>query len=529
MSVLRVGGPWLLIVFAFAAADHGDAARPLSDSGPAMHAMPLDLLSNETDVNGLLLNPHWRQPFPDVGALCDVHGDPTLTHCTSQTVTLNFSNNTLVNAGCNMPTDLNLSFGGHMAGHKNWFPVTMTGSVELDRGYQEGGAGIVGWDADMDFLLRPSNTGALTKSSVDDKGSQIELEWDGYEVFYWQADPNSWWNRFFANKNNDSAKVMVNPDHPREPNGRDDNVIIGLLGLDCRHWCHTELHPVYAMALHTKADESADHWAVMARNSGNEGSCGSTVIETPMQTMSMFLPHANAQSREIVSSDISGHAGRYDDGALPLFPPAVGWWISDVVNPGTPKAGVLVTFVLPPPATRATIFGDFTLRWTQSAAPCRDCTISVKGVQHADLRSHDTTSGSARPRDLNLRTQNPNSAGSSVTAAGRVLQPRALGGDDDEHLTVMVQKMTPAQRKRFDASVPGASSIRTVASVAAGTKPSPAIPPDSNVKGAKVGDFTKIRYVPDPKREQAREQIIRAMCRAYGGQVPNFPSFCSKQ
>lgn len=554
MSAQRVGARWAHIVLAFIStpvcaqdiaragpsplfavpsvsatdASHSNAAHPASRPryARATHVMPLDLVSNQTDINGLLLNPHWQEPFPDVGALCDVHSDPTLTHCTSQTVTLNFANNTFVNAGCNMSSDLLLPdpVGGHMAGHKNWFPVTMTGSVVLERGYDEGGSALIGWDADMDFSLTPSDSGALTKSSVRDKGGNIELEWDGYEVFYWQADPSSWWNRFFSNKNNDSAKVMVNPDHPRAPIGRNDDVIIGLLGLDCRHWCHTELHPVYAMALHTKSDESDDHWAVMARNSGNEGSCGSNVVETPMQTMSMVLHHPYAQHRQVISSDISGHAGRYDDGAVPLFPPAVGWWISDVVNPGTANANVVVTFVLPPPATRATIFGDFTLEWTQAQMITR-CTTTVCAdvSRQAVRRSSNQGPTGKSPSSPDPRNPNQNAARGPVTVAGTVLQPHVLNGDDDEHIMMLVRNMTPAQRQRFDASVPPAPSR------VASAKPSSAVQPDPKLKPARVADVTRVvRYEPDLKREQARQQLMQAICTAYDGRVPNFPSLCRK-
>jgi hypothetical protein len=155
-----------------------------------------------------------------------------------------------------------------MAGHKNWFPVTVTGTVVLQSGYDDEllAQGLVGWDADMDFLLRPTQPTGLTLASARDKGMQIGVEWDGYEVFFDQGDNpvSSWWNLFFRNRNNDTAKVLVNQHYPQYPTSRDDSVVIGLLGLDCRHYCHTELHPAYAMAIHTQANRTDDRWSVFA-------------------------------------------------------------------------------------------------------------------------------------------------------------------------------------------------------------------------------------------------------------------------
>lgn len=76
------------------------------------------------------------------------------------------------------------------------------------------------------------------------------------------------------NPNAEAAFLMVNPDHPSQPNGRDNSVVIGMLGIDCRHYCHTELHPTYAMAIHTYNSTTDDQWKVFARNWGNEGRAG---------------------------------------------------------------------------------------------------------------------------------------------------------------------------------------------------------------------------------------------------------------
>lgn len=70
-------------------------------------ALPMDLISDQLDINGLLLNPEWQyqatnHEYPDVPKLCNVY-DYHLAGWTTQYVTSNTQPNTGWNAGCNWP------------------------------------------------------------------------------------------------------------------------------------------------------------------------------------------------------------------------------------------------------------------------------------------------------------------------------------------------------------------------------------------------------------------------------------------
>jgi hypothetical protein len=468
--------------------------------------MPMDLVWDQLDDNGLPLNPQWqyqvtrRQPgldpaaySPDVPRLCDVY-DPKLAGCTSQDVTSNTQPNTWINAGCNWPTVSSVFTSGLFAGHKNWFPATVVGPVVLDAGYDDSWAsqnsiaqGAIGWDADMDFYVHPKDGNGLTLSSVVDKLGQIGPEWDGYEVFFDDSlNPDSWWNRLFKSRNtrndpDNTAKNMVNPPPAiAGPGARDNSVVIGMFGLDCRHYCHAELHPTYAMAIHTQAFRTDDRWAVFARNWGNEGSCGSLQEEVLMQSFSMRLGHPYATAVQLNSNYWVGRSGRYDQGTTILSPPTVGWNLPlTVVNPGTRDAATILTIALPPASARAVVLGEVALTWTES----------------------------------------PHAAQSPATQETFKPAQSTTSSRDDEHIEALIERMTPAQRTVFLANAP---------------KPKPpvpqravAIPQNPHLAPVKVQDFKKIvRSTPDPARAQHFRQFNQAMCSAYEGKLPGLPGAC---
>jgi hypothetical protein len=69
----------------------------------------------------------------------------------------------------------------------------------------------------------------------------------------------------------------------------DDVIEIGLLGLDCAHSCGSELHPVYAMAVHTNDDPNDDAWAFFGRDLGSEGFCAPDLIPETQLFYKIFL------------------------------------------------------------------------------------------------------------------------------------------------------------------------------------------------------------------------------------------------
>src|SRR5207253_2248572 len=81
-------------------------------------------------------------------------------------------------------------------------------------------------------------------------------------------------------------------------------IILGLMGVDCEHDCHTELHPVYAMAIQLSSSPQDNVWGIMVRNWGNEGFCahGQQELTFPNGELKLFLPHKGATKPEVTSS-----------------------------------------------------------------------------------------------------------------------------------------------------------------------------------------------------------------------------------
>jgi hypothetical protein len=347
--------------------EHGGAV-PRPDA-PPRGQKPMDLVWDALDDNGLPLNPQWQyerdfpNSHPDAGALCDLR-TPGMPRCTSQNPTTDSTPNTLTNAGCNMAEGVATN-ADEWAGHKNWWASTFTGSVALERGYSRylGATLAVGWDADLDFLMRPKSGSALTLANIQEKGGAFSMEFDGEEVFFDRSHSTFWWSRLYDHENDDQAKELFNPGGKFSgntyslPEGKpyNDSVALGLVGLDCRHSCFAELHPVYAVAAHLDASVSDDRWAVFARNWGNEGSCGAQDHQLDLTTITLRIPHKSATAVELLpQSDFRASTSS-----------GTGWNFSNTIhNPGTDDAYALITFNLPAPLQKGVVAGELHLAWS---------------------------------------------------------------------------------------------------------------------------------------------------------------------
>jgi hypothetical protein len=362
----------------------------------------------------------------------------------------------------------------------------------------------------MDFYLRPPDDRGLTLSSVMEKGGRIGPEWDGYEVFFDDKDnPDSWWNRLFRWRNTDAdpdntAKKMVSPPpFVAGPRTRNDSVVIGLFGLDCRHECHSELHPAYAMAIHTQASGTYDRWSVFARNWGNEGSCGSLQREVQMQSFSMRLQHPFGTAVTFAGPQyFVGRSGRYDTGTTLVSPPTWSWNMPlTVVNAGTPDAAVILTIALPPPEARVVVLAEVALNWTELSPELR-LAPNIGATKYASPPSRPGIS--SRP---------------------------AISSRDDEHIERLIRQMTPAQRTVFLANAPKPKLAvdKLPGPNHAVSQLPPPIPPNPHLVPVRVQDFRKIvRPSPDPVRDQQIHQFNQAICTAYKGKLPGLPEACSK-
>jgi hypothetical protein len=243
--------------------------------GGTPRAAPFDLVFTATDANGFPLNPVWAWQRDHPGSLPDAD---------SQCFALPgiFSNNqcTTQSPSIDDPSGWNGFWCGEGAqhsihGHVNWMPATWQGSVFWD------GHSSPGTDDDYNINLIPPAGEGLTVSSE----GHIHSEFDSDETIDHFHTP--WWNSFHAAVDRDDASERAMID------GR-FAIVIGLAGLDCEHGCATELHPVYALAIHVNDNPLDDTWAIFVRNWGNEGYCSQYQHPLDTNRIAFLIPRASA-------------------------------------------------------------------------------------------------------------------------------------------------------------------------------------------------------------------------------------------
>lgn len=269
-------------------------------SNPARTLKPFDVTSNEVDKNGFLFAPHWfnTRTSDDITTLevsneCDnfpykrwwdiYRG--VRSPCTQQ-------------ASYDVPkilTECLLAPGfGRFHGHVNWAPATFVGKLE----FQE-----VSADRDVDLQLQtigdriirfPGNKDFGKISPILTKDSQISAEyrnslWLEFATYETTANFQPPWDKIMFStdkKSFDPLKLKYN---------EKTAIVTGLLDLDCVHDCHTELHPVFAMAIRGKLESdfdiaTDDSWAIFVRSAGNEGDCSLDEHYLDRNGYTFFLP-----------------------------------------------------------------------------------------------------------------------------------------------------------------------------------------------------------------------------------------------
>jgi len=244
---------------------------------------PFNLIIDTRDGAGFPLNPRWQanlawkdsstrfvpdarycldHPFSD--SLCVRSGTCSDLRCTTDTIEFNLKGST--------------GFGGpsgafcepnNLGGHVNWQAATYTGTL-----FWEGFSGSRPFegDADYNFQLQTNEGAGVDKGNWDitdpkAKYGALGIEFASYETI--DHFTTSWWRSFknAVDHDNKHARGMVQGLQA---------IATGTLGLDCEYVdCHAELHPVFALAMETKADLADNTWAFFVRNNGNEGSCSS--------------------------------------------------------------------------------------------------------------------------------------------------------------------------------------------------------------------------------------------------------------
>jgi len=474
--------------------DHGAAAKDAT--GTPLASKPMDLIWSAVDDNGLPLDPEWKfekdngGSHPDPSAICDLR-TPGSPQCTSQNITDDSTPNVAVNAGCNMPTATTSNAGASYdqnAGHKNWWAATFTGSVSLTSGYANylGASLLVGWDADLDFAMWPNSGTSLTYANVKSKSGAFSVEFDGDEVMFDRSKSSNWWSQLYQVEDNDHAKAMFNPGGtfnggtytPPATKPLKDSVVLGLVGLDCRHDCYTELHPVYALAAHTEASQTADRWAVFARNWGNEGSCGAQDHQLELTTITLRIPHPGATKVELLPASL----------VAANTPNGTGWNLSPtIVNAGTPNAFAQLSFALPQPEARAVIEGELVLKWTTG--------VSTAG--HTELHAD------ALVRRLTQPFEGDEEAG------------RPTRGDPK--LAATIKALPAAKQQAFRANLPAIPRTATVLKPAASIVPKrPAFKHPSETH----------KLASNQVRIDELNQRGRELCTTLGNKVAGHPEAC---
>jgi hypothetical protein len=249
---------------------------------------PYDLTWKTLDLNGLPLNPRWAlQDSPTCPALPSANRctTPWTSPCTTwetQEVPLPLPIvdplQPFNNDACMLGTVLSNGVNGH---HENWATVTYSGAAQWKE-HSTWGNDNFGADDDYNILISRDDQSAYTQDNPDGVLSEFSSD----ETIDHFVTP--WWTNFRSavNDSNAAAEKMLTL------NGKPAYIVeVGMMGLDCAHPCGSEIHPAYALAVHTKDDPADDGWAIFGRNSGNEGFCATGQIgDSNLTTIYLSLP-----------------------------------------------------------------------------------------------------------------------------------------------------------------------------------------------------------------------------------------------
>jgi hypothetical protein len=321
------------------------------------------------DYNLFSVNPTWNFTLvngvpPDPTKLCPVGSDDPAkwrgsASCTSDDIYLNQA------SGWNQ-FDCWVH-GRAIQGHMNYFPVTYQGRVYWDSHSRPGG------DDDYNFGMFRDDK-ALYTANVE----VLHTEFDSDETVDLWDDTNTWWERFHGavDDGDDDARAMVD--------GR-EAIVIALLGLDGGHAdFKAELHPVYGMFIHVKADADDDQWAFFIRNWGDEGSCSNDQEYINHSTLFVEIPHPGAESGVLTNFNLWAVNFENEAHAHVAY---------QKTNPG-----MLLAFAFDDPHAKETYVGDLHFRWSGAAQPRSAFTPTI--AERSSLASSERDSGGASKATL---------------------------------------------------------------------------------------------------------------------------------
>jgi hypothetical protein len=238
------------------------------------------------------------------------------------------------------------------------------------------------FDGDYDFVLTPRQGGVTVSDRRPDGTYKMGIEFSSLETFNQAVDLPPWWNklksRALKSRQTEPVDMLLSGENRGEPPFA---IVIGLLGFDCVHGCHTELHPVYALAVRLSEEPDSEHWAIMIRNWGDEGWCSLNEhplldqgasgkdgkIRSPMAQTQLILtlPNREALAVETKKSNFKSYFARKWDfnvfhrnsGSPKIFEPYL-----------VPGVGADLKIDLPDPSTHTLIVGEIEISWTPKKA-----------------------------------------------------------------------------------------------------------------------------------------------------------------
>lgn len=314
---------------------------------PPQSRFDFDVLSNDQDRNGLLLNPKWswqlrpenQGEFPKDAPNTSLCNDFMLPGGAPP-----FNQSILDPVACTDQTDLNNIDSGNICGtHINWFPVTMDGRAQWGNHELPFPLG----DDDYTYNFFPDPPGnALSVNGRD----ALHIEMDSDETIdNFQSEQEWQWLRN-AVDSGDKSRISQLFD------GR--TVVTGLFGLDGQHDWKPELHPLYAMATRRdnfENDPLDDVWLMFARNRGDEGYCSSHLWDAGFEDYTVRLPWREGMTWVDVNWSKTHFSGS---------PGTSGPTVSRMLPTPTDPGGVFVSFHLGPAPSTPLVFGVLHLIWT---------------------------------------------------------------------------------------------------------------------------------------------------------------------
>jgi hypothetical protein len=421
---------------------------------------PFDLASTDQDSNGLPLNPvwTWQQSHPAQlvdPAICG--GRPWLAPCTTQVTWVDNSWKCAAN--------------GLLGGHANWMPATYSGTIVWNS------HSAPGTDDDYNIDMYRDDLAGLTvnseRSKVLGEAPVLHMEFDSDETI--DHFHTEWWNDFHnaVDKSDDAAHQKIDNKYA---------IAIGLVGLDYAHSGGTELHPLFALAIHSQDDAADDRWAIFVRNWGDEGYCSSGGEHLNAQQISFFVPRPNAIDVQVLpgSSFLFGPDSMSSAEKSQVSGPSVALLRDQ---------GAIVTFTIPGPKSGARINGELRLQW-KTGIPA-SALGSVVGRPAINPAISEIAS---------------KWIGASSAAKATVVQPTAV--EPEALAAQQISQLTAKQRAAYQSLLP--------------SRPQP-IPDSGPLTPRRVTDLTEapkqavrptVSQVPDTAREALEKSKVTALQQA---------------